>query len=156
MKYLIVILLGLISQISSAQVRTQFVPQNLGDFTLMANRYNLISAILSCDSCFVDVRTMRSSGTECASNIIETASPMQLDATCWDNLINQGSTQSTFVFKLPASPVNGQLCRLVFHNAVTTLGITDAGGSSLYSGSATSSSVFTYKYYSAASTWKRI
>jgi len=140
--------------VASAQIHIQLPAQHLGDTTVLANRYNLSDSLLRCDSCFVDLRTIRKNVKECYSEITETASPIQLASACADNYINQGSTQTACSFYLPDDPVSGQICRMVFENAVTTLNIATGTGSTIITTSATSSSVFVYKYY--ASAWKRI
>ena len=65
--------------------------------------------------------------TERYNTITSTTSPVTLSSTIADNLINQGSTQATFTFRLPASPVNGQISKATFANAVTVLTIDGNG-----------------------------
>ncbi len=73
------------------------------------------------------------------------------------NLINSGGTQATQTFNLPANPVDGQVCRLVFNNIVTTLTIS-GNGTTLSGTAATTAAVGTalvYRYYATASKWIR-
>jgi hypothetical protein len=142
MKAILVLAIVAIAHFAAAQVHMEFPPQHKGDTTVYAYPYNLVDSILRCDSCFLDLRTVRKNVVECATEVTSSSSPVQLTATCFDNLINQGITPMSCTFMLPESPVNGQICRLVFNNAVTTMVIAD--------------SVFTYKFYTEASTWKRI
>lgn len=92
------------------------------------------------------------------STITSTTSPVTLTSDNADNFINQGGTQATFTFNLPATPYDGQVCRLAFNNIVTTLTI--SGNSTTLSGTAaTAAAVGTrleYKYYAAATKWLRV
>ena len=92
------------------------------------------------------------------SVITSTSSPVTLTNTNVDNLINQGGTQATFTFNLPATPVDGQRCQLTFNNIVTTLTI--SGNSTTLGGTAaTTAAVGTrleYKYYATGTTWLRV
>lgn len=65
--------------------------------------------------------------TERYNTVTSTTSPVTLSSTIADNLINQGSTQATFTFRLPASPVDGQISKATFANAVTVLTIDGNG-----------------------------
>jgi hypothetical protein len=65
--------------------------------------------------------------TELYNTVTSTTSPVTLSSTIADNLINQGSTQATFTFRLPASPVDGQIAKATFANAVTALTIDGNG-----------------------------
>jgi hypothetical protein len=65
--------------------------------------------------------------TELYNTITSTTSPVTLSSTRADNLINQGSTQATFTLNLPASPVDGQIAKATFANAVTVLTIDGNG-----------------------------
>jgi hypothetical protein len=65
--------------------------------------------------------------TELYNTITSTSSPQTLSSTIADNLINQGGTQATFTFKLPATPVDGQISKATFANAVTALTIDGNG-----------------------------
>lgn len=92
------------------------------------------------------------------NNITGTTSPITLSSNRRDNLVNQGSTQSSFTFNLPASPPDGFVCKVVFANAVTTLTIS-GNGNTVLGTAPTSASIGTaleYKYYSSASAWVRI
>lgn len=92
------------------------------------------------------------------SVITSTTSPVTLTNTNVDNFINQGGTQATFTFNLPATPVDGQRCQLTFNNIVTTLTI--AGNSTTLGGTAaTAAAVGTrleYKYYATGTKWLRV
>ena len=73
------------------------------------------------------------------------------------NLINSGGTQASQTFNLPATPVDGQVCRLVFNNIVTTLTIS-GNGTTLSGTAATTAAVGTalvYRYYATATKWIR-
>jgi hypothetical protein len=65
--------------------------------------------------------------TELYNTITSTSSPQTLSSTRADNLINQGGTQATFTFRLPASPLDGQISKATFANAVTALTIDGNG-----------------------------
>jgi len=65
--------------------------------------------------------------TELYNTITSTTSPQTLSSSRADNLINQGGTQATFTFRLPASPVDGQVTKATFANAVTALTIDGNG-----------------------------
>jgi hypothetical protein len=65
--------------------------------------------------------------TELYNTITSTSSPQTLSSTRADNLINQGGTQATFTFRLPASPLDGQISKATFSNAVTVLTIDGNG-----------------------------
>ena len=85
------------------------------------------------------------------------SSPQTLTANV-DNLINQGSTQSSFTLKLPASAYDGDEVSITFNNAVTTLTI-DGNGNTLSGTAASTAAVGTrlrYKYFGTASKWIRI
>lgn len=74
-----------------------------------------------------------------------------------NNLINSGGTQASQTFNLPATPVDGQVCRLVFNNIVTTLTIS-GNGTTLSGTAATTAAVGTalvYRYYASATKWIR-
>jgi hypothetical protein len=88
--------------------------------------------------------------TELYNTITSTTSPQTLSSTRADNLINQGGTQATFTLKLPASPVDGQVCMITYNNAITTLTI-DGNGNTIV-GSAVTTAVAgsqrKFKFYS--------
>jgi hypothetical protein len=92
------------------------------------------------------------------NNVTSTTSPVTLSSTIPDNLINQGSTQATFTLNLPASPVDGQICRITYANAISTLTI-DGNGETIL-GSAVTTGVIgsqrAFKYYAAASAWIKL
>lgn len=69
----------------------------------------------------------RAANTERYNTITSTTSPQTLASTIADNLINQGGTQGTFTFRLPASPVDGQISKATFANTVTVLTIDGNG-----------------------------
>ena len=69
----------------------------------------------------------RADNTERYNTITSTTSPQTLSSTIADNLINQGGTQGTFTFRLPASPVDGQISKATFANTVTVLTIDGNG-----------------------------
>lgn len=79
-------------------------------------------------------------------------------STITDNLYNPGSLQATLTYNLPASPVDGQLCKITFNNTVTTLTVS-GNGNTLSGTAATSAAVGTaleYKFYNTVSAWIRI
>jgi hypothetical protein len=86
---------------------------------------------------------------ESYNTITSTTSPQTLSSTRADNLINQGSTQATFTFNLPASPVDGQVCMITYNNAITALTI-DGNGNTIV-GSAVTTAVIgsqrKFKFY---------
>ena len=92
------------------------------------------------------------------TTITSTSSPVTLTNANVDNFINQGGTQATFTFNLPATPIDGQRCFLSFNNIVTTLTI--SGNSTTLGGTAaTAAAVGTrleYKYYAAGTKWLRV
>lgn len=67
---------------------------------------------------------------ESYNTVTSTSSPQTLSSTKIDNLINQGSTQATFTLNLPGSPVDGQVCKITFNNAISSLTI-DGNGNSI-------------------------
>lgn len=87
-----------------------------------------------------------------------TTSPIDLSEGIVDNFINQGGTQSTFTFKLPANPIDGQVSTLTFNNAVTTLTISGNGHTILGTNptSAAVGSVYSFKFYGKIDSWFRI
>jgi hypothetical protein len=66
---------------------------------------------------------------EAYHTVTSTTSPDTLSQVYADNLINQGGTQATFTLALPSSPLDGQIAKLTFVNAITTLTI-DGNGTS--------------------------
>jgi hypothetical protein len=84
------------------------------------------------------------------NTITGTVGPISLSSTKSDNFINQGSTQASFTFSLPASPADGFISRLVFNNAVTTLTINTTDSSSVFGSVPTTTArygVYTFKFY---------
>lgn len=81
--------------------------------------------------------------------ITSTSSPQTLSNNFSDNLINQGGTQATFTLKFPASPVDGQVLKITYNNAITTLTLDGNGntivGSAVTTGVAGSQRAF--KFY---------
>lgn len=95
-----------------------------------------------------DVGTVRLlQKSETYNTITSTSSPQVLEDG--DNLLNQGGTQATFTFNLPASPIDGELCLLTFNNAVTVLTISGNGNSVVGSLPTTAAiaSHFEFKFY---------
>jgi hypothetical protein len=114
--------------------------QYLGNAVKLYDKYTFPNATPSTTSGAVNIMKWTGDGsnanpafhdikTEPYNTITSTSSPQTLSSTTSDNLINQGSTQATFTFNLPASPVDGQVAKLTFVNAVTTLTI-DGNGTS--------------------------
>jgi len=115
--------------------------------------------ILANNSSIPDIFTVRENAIENYSTITSTTSPVNLNGVPPDYLINQGSTQATFTFSLPASPVNGEVCKLTFANAVTTLTITAQGGITILGAAPTTAAIGTqleYKYYHTITSWIRV
>lgn len=87
--------------------------------------------------------------TEQYFTITSTSSPQTLSNTISDNLINQGGTQATFTLTFPASPVDGQVLKITYNNAITTLTLDGNGntivGSAVTTGVAGSQRAF--KFY---------
>lgn len=156
MKAILLFFFALSAYCLSAQIHIEYPSQRLGDTSVFSYRFDLTDSLLNCPTCLPTLKAIRANVVECVTVVTSTAEDIQLTSACFDNYIDQGSTQDETTFRLPASPVNGQICRLVFGNAVTDLSLANSGGSLLLHSSATSTSVFTYKYISAASAWKRI
>lgn len=117
------------------------------------------SNILANNFSIPDIFTVRENAIENYSTITSTTSPVNLNGVPPDYLINQGSTQATFTFSLPASPVNGEVCKLTFANAVTTLTITAQGGITMLGTAPTTAAIGTqleYKYYHTITSWIRV
>ena len=91
----------------------------------------------------------RHSKVERYYTITSTSSPQTLSNNFSDNLINQGGTQATFTLKFPASPVDGQVLKITYNNAITTLTLDGNGntivGSAVTTGVAGSQRAF--KFY---------
>ncbi len=91
-------------------------------------------------------------------NYVTSTSSPQLLKINQDNLIDQGGTQATFTFNLPASPHDGATVDLTFNNAVTVVVV--SGGATAVNGTALTAAAIgsraTYKYYASASAWIRI
>lgn len=87
--------------------------------------------------------------TEQYFTVTSTSSPQTLSNTISDNLINQGGTQATFTLTFPASPVDGQVLKITYNNAITTLTLDGNGntivGSAVTTGVAGSQRAF--KFY---------
>ena len=81
--------------------------------------------------------------------VTSTSSPQTLSNDYSDNLINQGGTQATFTLNFPASPVDGQVLKITYNNAITTLTLDGNGntivGSAVTTGVAGSQRAF--KFY---------
>lgn len=118
----------------------------VGDYTDLNNNAKVFLRALS----------LASTGITQEGYINQTSTSSPLTLSVGDNLINQGSTQATFTFNLPGSPVDGQRCRLVFVNQVTAC--TVAGGTILGASvtTALAGDVFEYKYFTNASTWIKV
>lgn len=117
------------------------------------------ATILTNNRSIPDIFTVRQNAIENYSVITSTTSPVNLNGTAPDYLISQGATQATFTFSLPATPDDGEICKLTFHNIVTALTITAQGGISILGTAATTAAVGTqleYKYYTSISAWIRV
>jgi len=117
------------------------------------------NAILLTDNNIPSMNTVRRNNRERFTDVTSTTSPVNLTSTNKDNLINQGGTQATFTFSLPATPADGQICELTFSNAVTTLTITAQGGITILGTAPTTAAVGTqlkYKYYAVITSWIRV
>lgn len=67
---------------------------------------------------------------EAYNEITSTSSPQNLSNTYTDNLINQGGTQATFTLVFPGSPEDGQILKLTYNNAISTLTL-DGNGNTI-------------------------
>lgn len=76
-----------------------------------------------------------------------------------DNVVNYSATQATHTLNLPATPVDGQICRILFNSIVTALTI--GGNSTTLRGTAATSAVvgtrLEYRYFGtlASPAWLR-
>jgi len=78
-------------------------------------------------------------------------------STITDNIYNPGGTQATLTYNLPASPLDGQVCKITFNDVVTTLTVS-GNGNTLSGTAATTAGVGTaleYKYYHVVAEWIR-
>jgi len=122
-----------------------------------ANDYS--SSILANNRSIPDIFTVRENNIENYTVISSTTSPVNLAGLPPDFLIAQGGTQATFTFSLPASPSDGQICKLTFSTAVTTLTITAQGGLTMLGTAPTTAAIGTqleYKFYTSISAWVRV
>jgi len=120
---------------------------------------NYETAILATDDNIPSMNTVRRNNRERFTDVTSTTSPVNLTSTNKDNLINQGGTQATFTFSLPATPADGQICELTFSNAVTTLTISAQGGITILGTAPTTAAVgdrLEYKYYAVITSWVRL
>lgn len=120
---------------------------------------NYETAILATDDNIPSMNTVRRNNRERFTDVTSTTSPVNLSSTNKDNLINQGGTQTTFTFNLPATPGDGQICELTFSNIVTTLTIGAQGGITILGNTASNAIIGTqlrYKYYAAITSWIRV
>jgi len=117
------------------------------------------ASILANNNSIPDIFTVRENAIENYNTVTSTTSPFNLNGLAPDYLIAQGGTQATFTFSLPATPDNGEICKLTFSTAVTALTITAQGGVTILGTTATTAAIGTqlvYKYYSTISAWIRI
>ena len=88
--------------------------------------------------------------TEQYNIVTSTTSPVTLSNTVSDNLISQGSTQATFTLNFPASPVDGQVLKITYNNAISVLTL-DGNGNTIL-GTAVTTAVIgsqrAFKFYS--------
>lgn len=78
-------------------------------------------------------------------------------STITDNLYKNGSTQATLTFNLPASPTDGQICKVSFNDIITALTVSGNGESingTLPTSAAVGSS-YEFKFYQAIPAWIR-
>ena len=116
------------------------------------------ASILANNRSIPDIFTVRENAIENYNTITSTSSPLNLNGLAPDYLIAQGGTQATFTFSLPATPDDGEICKLTFSTAVTTLTITAQGGITILGTAATTAAIGTqleYKFYSTISAWIR-
>jgi hypothetical protein len=99
----------------------------------------------------------RHSKVERYATITSTSSPQTLSNDYSDNLINQGSTQATFTLTFPASPVDGQVLKITYNNAISVL--TLDGNGNVIVGSAVTTAVpgsqRKFKFYTGVG-WMKI
>lgn len=110
------------------------------------------------DRSLTDAGYVKSGRFESYNRITSTSSPVTASTTLRDNLVDQGGTQASFTFNLPALPASGRVVQFTFNNTVTTLTI-DGNGNTITGAPATTASAGTclrYKYYgSPVSKWIR-
>lgn len=138
--------------------RLKFEVKSAGTGTSARFAYGQVNSTTypSATRLYDDLRIHQSRSMAMATNVTATGT-VTLTNVSVNNLINSGSTQATQTFNLPVTPVDGQLCRLVFNNIVTTLTIS-GNGTTLSGTAATTAAVGTrleYRYYAAATKWIR-
>lgn len=90
-------------------------------------------------------------------NTITGTGTVTASSTITDNLYKNGSTQATLTFNLPASPIDGQICRVSFNDIITALTVSGNGESingTLPTSAAVGSS-YEFKFYNAIPAWIR-
>jgi len=75
-----------------------------------------------------------------------------LSATTSNNIINPAGTLATLTVTLPISPVDGQVCRVLFTQTITTLTLT---GCTPAITTVNAGTTLTFRYRVASSTWFR-
>lgn len=89
--------------------------------------------------------------------INSTSSPQNLSNTYSDNYINQGGTQATFTLVFPASPEDGQILKITYNNAISSLTL-DGNGNTIVGTTVTTAVAGTqriFKFYAGDSVWIR-
>lgn len=90
-------------------------------------------------------------------NTITGTGTVTASSTITDNLYKNGSTQATLTFNLPASPTDGQICKVSFNDIITALTVSGNGESingTLPTSAAVGSS-YEFKFYHAIPAWIR-
>jgi len=64
---------------------------------------------------------------ESYNRITSTSSPQTFSSTISDNIVDQGSTQASFTFDFPASPVDGQVLTVTWNNAISVVTLNGNG-----------------------------
>lgn len=89
--------------------------------------------------------------------INSTSSPQNLSDTYSDNFINQGGTQASFTLVFPASPEDGQILKITYNNAISSLTL-DGNGNTIVGTTVTTAvagSQRIFKFYAGDSVWIR-
>jgi hypothetical protein len=87
--------------------------------------------------------------------ITSTSSPQTFSSTKAVNFVNQGSTQTTFTFKMPANPVDGQELYIHWGNVVSTVTL-DGNGKTIKGTAvttATEGSERAFRFFSGCDCW---
>jgi hypothetical protein len=81
-----------------------------------------------------------------------TGATVAMSTTTSNNIINPAGTLAALTVTLPATPVDGQVCRILFTQAVTALTMT---GVTPGLSAAVAGTTYTLRYRTASATWFR-